>query len=89
MLINILLLSHGFKATNYDQSNVDTYRKILVYKLSVNLVEKKTTSLKVENEESDDNSIMEVYEVPKINVTPDYEDLMDNEKRLLNPSLMF
>ena len=83
MLISILLLSHGFEATDHDQSYVDAYRNILVYQLYVNLVKKKSTLLKDENEESDNNSILEVHEVTKINTTSDYEDIRDNEKKLL------
>ena len=47
MLINILLLSHGFEATNYDQSHVVAHRNILVYQLSVNLAKRNLLYLKM------------------------------------------
>ena len=47
MVINILVLSYGFEAINYDQSHVDAYRKNLVYQLSVNLVKIKLLYLKL------------------------------------------
>ena len=74
ILINILLLSCEFEATKYDQSYVDAYRKVLVYQLHANLGKKLSTLLQDENEESNNNSIMEVHEVLKRNITSNYEE---------------
>ena len=53
MLINILLLSFGFKATNYDHNHVVAYRTILCYQLSQNRVKKNLEAVKNDKEDSE------------------------------------
>ena len=51
-------MSYGCEANNYD-------RKILVFQLAEHLLEVKSTLLKDENEESDSDGTLFVYDLPK------------------------